>query len=72
MIVIGAIAVLHVLVNVPVVLGDVMTFYAMFCAIAYGPRWCTASAAAGMLGVLVQAASGRSRCARSTAAHSRR
>ena len=55
-IVIGAIAVLHVLVNVPVVLGDVMTFYAMFCAIAYGPPLVHGiGLAAGMLGVLVQA-----------------
>lgn len=56
-IVIGAIAVLHVLVNVPVVLGDAMTFYAMFCAVAYGrPLVHGIGVAAGMLGVLVQAA----------------
>lgn len=56
-IVIGAIAVLHVLVNVPVVLGDAMTFYAMFCAVAYGPPLVHGiGVAAGMLGVLVQAA----------------
>ena len=56
-VVIGAIAVLHVLVNVPVVLGDAMTFYAMFCAVAYGrPLVHGIGVAAGMLGVLVQAA----------------
>ena len=53
---IGALAVLHVLVNIPVVLGDVMTFYAMFCAIAYGGRLVHGlSVAAGLLGVFVQA-----------------
>ncbi|MGP9538975.1 sensor histidine kinase [Brachybacterium sp. AOP43-C2-M15] len=55
-VVMGALAVLHVLVNVPVVLGDVMTFYAMFCAVAYGTTAVHAiGVAAGMLGVLTQA-----------------
>lgn len=54
--VIAALAVLHVIVQVPVVLGDVMTFYAMFCAIAYGSRAVHAlGIVAGMLGVLTQA-----------------
>ncbi|MGO1285009.1 MAG: sensor histidine kinase [Brachybacterium sp.] len=56
-VVIGGLAVLHVVVNVPVVLGDVMTFYAMFCAVAYGrPLVHGLGVAAGMLGVFVQAA----------------
>lgn len=55
--VIGALAVLHVLLGSPVVLGDVMTFYAMFCAVAYGSGAVHAiGVGAGMLGVLVQAA----------------
>jgi signal transduction histidine kinase len=55
--VIGTLAVLHLLVNVPVVLGDVMTFYAMFCAVAYGrPLVHGLGVAAGMLGVFAQAA----------------
>ncbi|WP_422115049.1 sensor histidine kinase [Brachybacterium sp. UNK5269] len=54
--VIGALALVHVLVNVPVVLGDVMTFYAMFCAIAYGrPLVHALGLGAGFLGVLTQA-----------------
>ena len=54
-VVIGALAVLHVLLDVPVVLGDAMTFYAMFCAVAYGTAAVHAvGVAAGMLGVLVQ------------------
>lgn len=53
---IGALAVLHLLVNVPVVMGDVMTFYAMFCAVAYGrPPVHGIGVAAGMLGVFAQA-----------------
>ncbi|GAA1489901.1 sensor histidine kinase [Brachybacterium sacelli] len=55
-IVIGALAVAHLLVNQPVVLGDAMTFYAMFCAVAYGGRavaW--VGMGAGFLGVLCQA-----------------
>ncbi|ATG51598.1 two-component sensor histidine kinase [Brachybacterium vulturis] len=55
--VIGALAVLHLLVNVPVVLGDVMTFYAMFCAVAHGRSLVHGlGIAAGMLGVFAQAA----------------
>src|SRR5699024_4981947 len=55
-VVIGALAVLHVLLDMPVVLGDAMTFYAMFCAVAYGTAAVHAvGVAAGMLGVLVQA-----------------
>ena len=34
--VIGTLAVIHVAAGLMVVLGDVMTFYAMFCAVAYG------------------------------------
>lgn len=53
---IGALAVLHLLVNVPVVMGDVMTFYAMFCAVAYGrPPVHGIGVAAGMFGVFAQA-----------------
>lgn len=52
---IGSLALLHVLVGFPVVLGDVLTFYAMFCAAAYGSaRVHAAGVAAGFLGVLVQ------------------
>ncbi|WP_246957717.1 sensor histidine kinase, partial [Brachybacterium sp. Marseille-Q7125] len=55
-IIIGALAVAHVVVNVPVVIGDVMTFYAMFCAIAYGTTAAhIIGICAGLLGVLVQA-----------------
>jgi len=54
--VIGALAVLHMLMMTPVVLGDAMTFYAMFCAVAYGrPVVHGIGVAAGMLGVLAQA-----------------
>ncbi len=54
--VIGALALLHVLFTLPVVLGDVMTFYAMFCAIAYGrPLVHALGLGAGFLGVLTQA-----------------
>ncbi|ATG54447.1 two-component sensor histidine kinase [Brachybacterium ginsengisoli] len=54
--VIGSLAVLHVAVGTPVVAGDIMTFYAMFCAVAYGGGVVHAiGVAAGMLGVLVQA-----------------
>ncbi|MGO1226272.1 MULTISPECIES: sensor histidine kinase [unclassified Brachybacterium] len=53
---IGGLAVLHLLVNVPVVMGDIMTFYAMFCAVAYGrPVVHGVGVAAGMLGVFAQA-----------------
>ncbi|MFC7376288.1 sensor histidine kinase [Brachybacterium sp. GCM10030267] len=53
-ILIGCLAVMHVPV-VPVVLGDVLTFYAMFCAVAYGrPAVHALGMAAGFLGVLVQ------------------
>ena len=53
---IGSLALLHVVVNIPVVLGDVLTFYAMFCAISYGtPVVHAAGVGAGFLGVLVQA-----------------
>jgi len=55
-IVIGALALLHVAVGIPVVAGDAMTFYAMFCAVAYGSTAVhVIGVAAGMLGVLVQA-----------------
>ena len=54
--VIGALAVLHMLMMIPVILGDAMTFYAMFCAVAYGrPLVHGIGVAAGMLGVLAQA-----------------
>ncbi|HEX7352858.1 sensor histidine kinase [Brachybacterium sp.] len=54
--VIGALAVLHMLMMVPVILGDAMTFYAMFCAVAYGrPLVHGIGVAAGMLGVIAQA-----------------
>ncbi|GAA1485807.1 sensor histidine kinase [Brachybacterium fresconis] len=55
-IVIGILAVSHLLVNIPVVGGDALTFYAMFCAVAYGGRavgW--VGVGAGFLGVLAQA-----------------
>lgn len=55
-IVIGALAVLHMLAGVPVVMGDAMTFYAMFCAVAYGkPLVHGIGVAAGLLGVFAQA-----------------
>ena len=55
-IVIGALALLHVAVGTPVVAGDAMTFYAMFCAVAYGSTAVhVIGVAAGLLGVLVQA-----------------
>ncbi|MDV3295588.1 MAG: sensor histidine kinase, partial [Brachybacterium paraconglomeratum] len=55
-IVIGVLAVSHVLVGIPVVAGDAMTFYAMFCAVAYGTTTVhLVGVAAGMLGVFVQA-----------------
>jgi signal transduction histidine kinase len=54
-IVIGALALIHLLLNVPVVLGDAMTFYAMFCAVAYGtPLVHGIGAGAGLLGTLSQ------------------
>lgn len=54
--VIGTLAVLHVTVGMLVVLGDVMTFYAMFCAIAHGSsRVHIAGILAGIAGVLTQA-----------------
>ncbi|MEE1649627.1 sensor histidine kinase [Brachybacterium sp. J144] len=53
--VIGSLALLHVLVGMPVVLGDAMTFYALFCAVAYGTSTVhVVGVVAGMLGVLVQ------------------
>lgn len=53
--VIGALAVLHVAAGMMVLLGDVMTFYAMFCAVAYGSgRVHAAGIIAGVLGVLTQ------------------
>ena len=55
-VIIGVLAVAHLLMLVPVVLGDAMTFYAMFCAVAYGrPVVHGIGVAAGMLGVLPQA-----------------
>ena len=55
-IVIGALAVLHMLAGAPVVMGDAMTFYAMFCAVAYGkPLVHGIGVAAGLLGVFAQA-----------------
>lgn len=55
-IVIGALAALHMLAGVPVVMGDAMTFYAMFCAVAYGkPLVHGIGVAAGLLGVFAQA-----------------
>lgn len=55
-ILIGSLALLHVAVDIPVVLGDVLTFYAMFCAVSYGaPAVHAAGVGAGFLGVLVQA-----------------
>ena len=54
-IVIGGLAVTHLLLNIPVVLGDAMTFYAMFCAVAYGtPLVHGIGAGAGVLGTLSQ------------------
>ncbi|MEE1616930.1 sensor histidine kinase [Brachybacterium sp. J153] len=54
--VIGSLALLHVLVGMPVVLGDAMTFYALFCAVAYGTGTVhVVGVVAGMLGVFVQA-----------------
>ncbi len=54
--VIGVLALLHVAIAVPVVLGDAMTFYAMFCAVAYGTTVThVIGVVAGMLGVFVQA-----------------
>ena len=54
-IVIGGLAVTHLLLNMPVVLGDAMTFYAMFCAVAYGtPLVHGIGAGAGVLGTLSQ------------------
>ncbi|MGO3312225.1 MAG: histidine kinase [Brachybacterium tyrofermentans] len=56
--VIGGLALLHVLVGIPVVMGDALTFYAMFCAVAYGSRLVHGlGVGAGFLGVLVQATS---------------
>src|SRR5690625_2663737 len=55
-ILIGSLALLHVIVGIPVVLGDALTFYAMFCAISYGPPAVhAAGVGAGFLGVVVQA-----------------
>ena len=55
-IVIGLLAVTHLLANIPVVGGDAMTFYAMFCAVAYGGRAVgRLGVAAGFLGVIAQA-----------------
>ena len=55
-IIIGVLAVGHMLMTIPVILGDAMTFYAMFCAVAYGrPLVHGIGVAAGMLGVLAQA-----------------
>jgi signal transduction histidine kinase len=52
---IGGLAVLHVLLAMPVVGGDVLTFYALFCAVAYGrPAVHVAGVVAGFLGTLVQ------------------
>lgn len=54
--VIGSLALLHILANLPVVMGDLLTFYAMFCAVAYGSRLVHGlGVGAGFLGVLVQA-----------------
>lgn len=54
--VIGGLAVLHMAVNLPVMVGDVMTFYALFCAVAYGSTVVhVIGVAAGLLGVLTQA-----------------
>ncbi|WP_193105320.1 sensor histidine kinase [Brachybacterium sp. FME24] len=55
-VIIGVLAVLHMAVNIPVVVGDAMTFYAMFCAVAYGkPVVHGIGVGAGFLGVLAQA-----------------
>lgn len=54
--IIAALALLHVLAGLFVVLGDMMTFYAMFCAVAYGSRRThIAGVAAGATGVFTQA-----------------
>lgn len=54
--VVAALAVAHMLCGIPVVIGDVMTFYAMFCAIAYGGvRVSRAAVGLGLLGTLTQA-----------------
>lgn len=53
--VIGSLAVIHVAAGLMVVLGDVMTFYAMFCAVAYGStRIHVAGIIAGIAGVITQ------------------
>ncbi len=53
---IAILAVTHVACNMAVVGGDVMTFYALYCAVAYGrPRTHIAAVILGFLGVLVQA-----------------
>lgn len=52
---IGSLAVLHMIAGMPVIGGDAVTFYAMFCAIAYGSpgvRW--SGIGAGVLGMLIQ------------------
>lgn len=52
---IGSLALLHMIAGMPVIGGDAVTFYAMFCAIAYGSpgvRW--AGIGAGVLGMLIQ------------------
>lgn len=55
-VVIGALAVAHLVVGIPVVAGDVMTFYAMYCAVAHGtPAVHRIGVGAGMLGVFAQA-----------------
>ena len=55
-IVIGALALIHLLAGAPVVMGDAMTFYAMFCAVAYGkPLVHAVGVGAGLLGVFAQA-----------------
>ena len=55
-VIIGVLAVLHLVLMVPVVVGDAMTFYAMFCAVAYGrPLVHGIGVAAGLLGVIAQA-----------------
>lgn len=55
MTVVAVLAVLHMAVLMPVVVGDVMTFYAFYCAVAYGTaRTHAIGVALGMLGVLMQ------------------
>lgn len=44
---IATLAVVHLLLDIPIVLGDVMTYYAMFCGIAYG-RVATSRIAVGL------------------------